>query len=560
MFDWLQRALGPKAPRGPIVSRRGNAVIEAIDALLKSAPAEFPSELRSELDLARRKLKRADVRIAFGGLFKAGKSTLLNAVIGRDLLPSNDLAETGAPTQIRAGPTTTVHVCRANGSRQPIEATKAGIGAQASIRHPDGRRRVKAELPILVDIALQSFPFPSHLSLFDVPGLNDKEEISQTATHVLMNSDFIFWVFRTDPEFSEQDVAAIARISVHFSLRQFTFVLNARLSADDANHWRKFRKTRIRPASEKVSEYMEAMGFKANAKPPLSVVSARALRRTRSEFGGKQLHRVVASIAARTNEEIIDLRLPSARTPLQASLEWAKRRVSECKSAFDASAARHAAYVHAKQKREDLEKHLAEAVRQTFALMSRELSGLGDRHADRISTSAYSSGIAYGPSLAADASAIVIRAARKMYAECERRGRELGLEASTDNRNVVFGGFSLLGGDDPDCDGSISRGIAKWTGNLYSPSVEKNFVETIEGWFGDTSPRDRTAAGFRGDVRACGNRLVDALVGRESGVLQMVRQCFRLPNPAPAPPADPKPLHAAEAFHRSVADALALCY
>lgn len=560
MWGWLRRWLGFKPERGPVRTDFGDQVIRAIESVLEAAPAAFPSALKSQLSQAERKLARPDVRIAFGGLFKAGKSTLLNAIIGQDLLPSNDLAETGSPAQIRVGAVTEIHVHRASGVIEAIGATREQISANASLRLSDGHRRRSEDLPKLVDISLPSFPFSEHITLVDVPGLNDKQEVSKSAAETLMLSDFIFWVFRTDPEFSEQDIAAIAAISPLFSLNQFTFVLNARLSADDARHWANFRKSRVAPAVEKVMECMEKMGFEAGSTPSLAVVSARSMRLGKSRFGGKAFRKIVSGIAALTSDAVIELRLPAARAALSSSAEWARLRIVESKSAFDAAAARHNAYLVAQQKRDLLEAQLRSSVRSAFATMSRELSGLGNRHADRISNSGYQSGIAYGPSLAADASAVVIRIARSTYGQCERTARELfGMQSSEFNRYAVFGAFSLLGGTEPDVDASISRGISEWAGNLYSPSVEKNFFETIEGWFGSTNPRDRTASSFRDDVRARAGKIAEALLSREGDVLKMIRQCFPLPNYTPVPAADPNALQAAERFHLAIQNALAEC-
>jgi hypothetical protein len=560
VWGWLRRWLRVKPERGPVQTELGDALIRAIESVLEAAPATFPFALKSQLSQAQRKLARPDIRIAFGGLFKAGKSTLLNAIIGQDLLPSNDLAETGAPAQIRVGPVTEIHVHRASGIIEAIGATREHISTNASLRLSDGQRRRSEDLPKLVDISLPSFPFSAHITLVDVPGLNDKEEVSKSAAETLMQSDFIFWVFRTDPEFSEQDVAAIAAISPLFSMNQFTFVLNARLAADDARHWANFRKSRVAPALEKVMECMEKMGFEAGSTPSLAVVSARSMRLGKSRFGGKAFRKIVSGIAALASDAVIELRLPAARAALSSSAEWARLRVVESKSAFDAAAARHNAYLEAQQKRDLLEAQLRSSVRSAFATMSRELSGLGSRHADRISNSGYQSGIAYGPALAADASAVVIRVARSTYGQCERTARELfGMQSSDFNRYAVFGAFSLLGGADPDVDASISRGIAEWAGNLYSPSVEKNFFETIEGWFGSTNPRDRTAASFRDDVRARAGKITEALLSREGDVLKMMRQCFPLPNNTPVPAADPIALQAAERFHLAILSALAVC-
>src|SRR6478609_6718867 len=89
--------------RGTVASRRARATAARIRGLLAAAPADFPSEIRSDLALAASRLEAAEIRIVIGGLFKAGKSTFLNALLRDDVLPSADLAETGAPAWLRSG-------------------------------------------------------------------------------------------------------------------------------------------------------------------------------------------------------------------------------------------------------------------------------------------------------------------------------------------------------------------------------------------------------------------------------------------------------------------------
>src|SRR4051812_49887513 len=60
--------------------------------------------LRQRLEQITGVLSRPDVRLVVGGHFSCGKSTMLNMLLGRDLLPTGDLPETGVPCELRSGP------------------------------------------------------------------------------------------------------------------------------------------------------------------------------------------------------------------------------------------------------------------------------------------------------------------------------------------------------------------------------------------------------------------------------------------------------------------------
>jgi hypothetical protein len=64
-------------------------------------------DLSAELDTAlaavaecRQMLQRPERRITFFGVFKAGKSTILNALVGRDILPTRANRATGVVTRL----------------------------------------------------------------------------------------------------------------------------------------------------------------------------------------------------------------------------------------------------------------------------------------------------------------------------------------------------------------------------------------------------------------------------------------------------------------------------
>ena len=57
----------------------------------------------SELEQLRQRLAEGRFHLAVLGQFKRGKSTLLNALLGDDLLPTDILPVTAIPTYIKAG-------------------------------------------------------------------------------------------------------------------------------------------------------------------------------------------------------------------------------------------------------------------------------------------------------------------------------------------------------------------------------------------------------------------------------------------------------------------------
>src|SRR4051794_22014348 len=76
--------------------------IGSIAAIVAALDVEAPAHGRS-IRTVHERLNRPMATLTFGGRFKAGKSTLLNAALRRPLLPTRDLPETGSNCHLSAG-------------------------------------------------------------------------------------------------------------------------------------------------------------------------------------------------------------------------------------------------------------------------------------------------------------------------------------------------------------------------------------------------------------------------------------------------------------------------
>src|SRR5450755_369443 len=79
-------------------------VVRAIDELVGSAGELLAPRVVDELRAGRARLAQARFNLAVLGEFKRGKSTLINALLGRDVLPTGVVPLTSMVTVIRHGP------------------------------------------------------------------------------------------------------------------------------------------------------------------------------------------------------------------------------------------------------------------------------------------------------------------------------------------------------------------------------------------------------------------------------------------------------------------------
>jgi tRNA U34 5-carboxymethylaminomethyl modifying GTPase MnmE/TrmE len=200
-----------------------------------SAKLSIAQQLRSLLDLLKKrgdesrvqsceglmaKLAEDRFTIAVLGQFKRGKSSLLNAIIGRNLLPTGILPLTTVITVIRFGTRERLVIYRKGlqfPQDEPIAALSDYVTAQHNPENQKGIETVAIELPL---------PYLRRgLQFVDTPGVGSALKANTETTYsFLPNCDAILFVTAADGLLSEAELELLTAIR-HYAGRIF-FVLN----------------------------------------------------------------------------------------------------------------------------------------------------------------------------------------------------------------------------------------------------------------------------------------------------------------------------------------------
>jgi GTP-binding protein EngB required for normal cell division len=123
------------------------------------------ASLRPLLEVCRTSTERSDLSIAVLGRFKAGKSSFLNDVIGRNVLPVGVIPVTSLVTDVSYGPEDMGHVCFASG--REIEIPLDDVHSYVSeAGNPLNRKQVQS-----VCVRLRPLSRWPNLRFIDTPGL-----------------------------------------------------------------------------------------------------------------------------------------------------------------------------------------------------------------------------------------------------------------------------------------------------------------------------------------------------------------------------------------------------
>lgn len=178
------------------VTRRLKELISSED--IKTVLGEdFVEGLKKWQGLIERKSNEPFTLVVLGD-FKRGKSTIINALLGKQLAPVNAAPETFTINEISYGETTSVEAVLVNGERIPLdisEITREKIELlMACFSDKVDYLDIRDNAPILKEVRI-----------VDTPGLSDIDDLDRQVEDYLVNADAIIYVANALLPFSESE-------------------------------------------------------------------------------------------------------------------------------------------------------------------------------------------------------------------------------------------------------------------------------------------------------------------------------------------------------------------
>jgi hypothetical protein len=159
----------------------GDDFVGRVAALCDETREVVPEDTTAAVDAARRRLDEP-LRVAIAGRVKAGKSTLLNALVGERLAPTDAGECTRIVTWYREGTGYEVTADLRDGTNRPLSFTRDGGALQIDLGDLN-----ESEVECL------EVRWPSsrlrHLTLIDTPGIAGMDEARAARTRRLINGD-----------------------------------------------------------------------------------------------------------------------------------------------------------------------------------------------------------------------------------------------------------------------------------------------------------------------------------------------------------------------------------
>jgi GTP-binding protein EngB required for normal cell division len=308
-------------------------VISRLDVLQRLAVMSGNTAIVAEVSQLTERVAEGRFFVACVGQFKRGKSTLLNALVGRQILPTGVVPVTTAVTVVRHGPTPAARVHFLDGHDAPIQPDHIAEYV-AEQQNPGNEKGV-----VTVEVELPSELLASGMCLVDTPGLGSVFAANTEATRAFLpHIDAALVVLGADPPISSEELIIVGEVARQVS--HLVFVVNKadRLSEEETREAAAFARRVVskrldRPVGEflLVSAAERSSGIVSRDWPQLET----ALRDL-----NRQASAVVSAAATRGlrrlgRQLLIDL--AARREALATPLEESERRLRELRAAASAA-------------------------------------------------------------------------------------------------------------------------------------------------------------------------------------------------------------------------------
>jgi GTP-binding protein EngB required for normal cell division len=179
----------------------------AIDLVGALAERYQISAIHPLLEICRAATNRSHLTVAVLGRFKAGKSSFINHLVGRDLLPVGVVPVTSVITEVAHAPVEHVEIRFSDGHE--VQARLADIWSY--VTEAENPQNVKSVFAVSVHVAELSRWRNIHL--VDTPGLESAFIHNTEASHRWApNVDIALVAIGVDPPLSQQDIELISRL------------------------------------------------------------------------------------------------------------------------------------------------------------------------------------------------------------------------------------------------------------------------------------------------------------------------------------------------------------
>lgn len=174
-----------------------------------------------EIQKVRRQLSSRQYRVAVIGEFKRGKSSLINAIIGSQVLPTDILPMTAAITRVTYGPQKKILINFKDGHTEEKSVEEL---LEYATKYDAQKAQMASSIREIV-VYYPSVFCQNHIDILDTPGLNDNESMTDVTYSVLGDVDAAMVVISATHPMSMTEQKLILDLIEQRQIRHLIFIV-----------------------------------------------------------------------------------------------------------------------------------------------------------------------------------------------------------------------------------------------------------------------------------------------------------------------------------------------
>jgi GTP-binding protein EngB required for normal cell division len=307
------------------VTRRTNDECDTLEVLKGIATSVGAVEVVEEIDELLRRAADRLVYVACVGEFKRGKSTLINALVGADVLPTGIVPVTSVPTVVRYGE----HGARVReeGGWRDIDPTEL-VAYVSQEGNPGNAKQCRG-----VEVTLPHPLLRDGLCLVDTPGLGSVfEENTASAEDFIPHIDAAILVLGAYPPISGEELRFATRLTEQVDTLLFVLTKADQVPADHRQQASAFAERvlheGLKQSDVRIFETSAVTGPRGDVGAADWSNLVETLETLSRESGMRMLHAALARGVRRLGGQL-DVLLREERAALVRPIEESERRLKE---------------------------------------------------------------------------------------------------------------------------------------------------------------------------------------------------------------------------------------
>ncbi len=178
-------------------------------------------DILTEIQKTIAQIKSKTYNVAVMGEFKRGKSSLINALLGLNVLPSDVTPTTATINRITFGtePKATIHFIDGRKNDITISELQSYV-TKLTEENEKTARSIREAVIYFPTVICQN-----HVDIIDTPGLNDDEDMTRTTINILNNIDAVIVTISALFPYSETERKFVAQLIGSSGIRNIMFVV-----------------------------------------------------------------------------------------------------------------------------------------------------------------------------------------------------------------------------------------------------------------------------------------------------------------------------------------------